>query len=232
MVSRMSLFAAGLGLLLGLRHALDPDHVAAVATLLPSSPRGTRLRRGLALGAWWGVGHAATLVLSVTALSLLRLELAGPTPAALELAVSGMLIALGARALWQAWQQGNRGQPTEHHHGDRTHVHATAAPHWHLPSGTALAWRPFLIGSMHGLAGSGGMMLLLAGRQGSTLEIAGFTGAFLAGSILSMAMVTAAGALALGAVGSTWRRGLTAAAGLASIGIGVAWGAAQLQALA
>ncbi len=226
----MSWLAVSLGLLLGLRHAFDPDHVAAVATLLTGGPRRGALRRGLMLGALWGLGHAATLAASVALLSALRFELHPSLPATLELAVSVMLVALGARSIWQSWRGANRGALARHQHGGAVHTHAMTLPHVHF-AGTALAWRPLLIGGLHGLAGSGGMMLLLSSRQGTGWQVVGFTAAFVLGSILSMAAVTAAGAALLGSVRERAQRGLMAAAGATSIVIGVLWALGPLAEL-
>lgn len=227
----MSMFAAGLGLVLGLRHALDPDHVAAVATLMPQGSRHARLVRGLGLGASWGLGHAAALAGTVALVHALRLELAGTWSAMFELAVAFMLIGLGARSLYLAWQRGNRGETQLHRHGGAQHQHPSSAPHWHLPGGAALAWRPFLIGSVHGLAGSGGMMLLLGSQQESHAQLAAFTGAFLLGSVVSMALVTALGTFALAALGGAWRRAAMATTGVLSMTLGVIWAVPQLATL-
>lgn len=227
----MSMLATSLGLMLGLRHALDPDHVAAVATLMPQGSRQSRLMRGLGLGASWGLGHAAALAATVALVHALRLELGDAMSAMFELAVAFMLIGLGARSISLAWQQGNRGAPQLHRHGGAQHQHPSSAPHWHLPGGAALAWRPFLIGSVHGLAGSGGMMLLLGSQQESHAQLAAFTGAFLLGSVVSMALVTALGTFALAALGGAWRRAAMATTGVLSMTIGVIWAVPQLAAL-
>jgi High-affinity nickel-transport protein len=224
------LLAAIFGLALGLRHALDPDHVAAVATLLPTESRRDAMRRGVSLGASWGLGHAVTLGVSVAALSLLRIEWVPMVPVTFELAVSAMLIGLGARTLWQSWRYANRGHAAAHRHGADLHTHPMTLPHLHIV-GTALAWRPFLIGSLHGLAGSGGMMILLSTRQETGWQVVGFTAAFVIGSIASMAMVTAAGALAMGTLHRGWHRLVTAIAGATSVAVGVAWALPQLAAL-
>lgn len=226
----MSWLAVSLGLALGLRHAFDPDHVAAVATLMRGGSRQGSMRRGLALGAMWGLGHAAALALSVALLSALRLELHPSLPPALELAVSVMLVALGARSIWASWRDANRGEVSSHAHGVATHTHPMTLPHVHV-AGTALAWRPLLIGGLHGLAGSGGLMLLLSSRQDTGWQVVGFTAAFVVGSILSMAAVTAAGTIALGSVPGRVQRGLTALAGAASIVIGVLWAMGPLSEL-
>lgn len=222
--------AITLGLAMGLRHALDPDHVAAVATLLPGGQRRGSLRRGLLLGGLWGLGHATTLAASVTILSLLRLELHPNFPAAFELAVAVMLVGLGVRALWLSWRGANRGEPASHQHGGTMHTHPMTLPHVHV-AGTALAWRPLLIGGLHGLAGSGGMMLLLSSRQETGWQIVSFTAAFVLGSILSMAALTAAGALALGTLQGKAQRYLMAFAGATSIIIGVMWALGPLAEL-
>jgi hypothetical protein len=226
----MSWLPVVLGVAVGLRHALDPDHVAAVATLLSGGPRRGSLKRGLALGALWGLGHAATLAISVTLLSLLRLELHPSLPATFELAVSVMLVGLGLRSLWLSWLGANRGELASHHHGGARHQHPMTLPHVHF-AGTALAWRPLLIGGMHGLAGSGGLMLLLGSRQETGLQIVAFTVAFVSGSILSMAALTAAGAMALGTMRARTQRGLMALAGVVSIVVGVMWAIGPLAAL-
>ncbi len=223
--------AATLGLVLGLRHALDPDHVAAVATLLPGGERRGSMRRGLMLGALWGLGHATTLAVSVAILSFLRLELHPNLPAAFELAVAVMLVGLGGRALWLSWRGANRGEPASHQHGGGTHTHPMSLPHVHI-GGTALAWRPLLIGGLHGLAGSGGLMLLLSSRQETGWHIVGFTAAFVLGSILSMAALTAAGAMAMGSLHGKAQRVLLGVAGAASIVIGVVWALGPLAELA
>ncbi|MEZ4362630.1 MAG: hypothetical protein R3B48_20735 [Kofleriaceae bacterium] len=224
----MSWIAAAAGLGLGLRHALEPDHVAAVATLLTGGPRRGSVRRGVLLGIWWGLGHAATLAASVATLSVLCLQLRPAFPAGFELAVSALLIAVGGRAIWRARRPAELDAPCDS--GERGPPHPSSGAHRHGAVGR-VAWRPFLVGGLHGLAGSGGMMVLLSMHEGSGAQVLGFVVAFVLGSIVSMAAVSAVGAATLGALGARARRGLMTTAGLASVSIGFAWAVPQLAAL-
>src|SRR5215218_5080858 len=88
--------SSGFGSLLGMRHALEPDHLAAVSTLVGRERGGMK---AMWLGVWWGLGHTLSLVSVGAVLVFLRSEM--PTRAAeiFELGVSVMLIGLGARAI-------------------------------------------------------------------------------------------------------------------------------------
>ena len=97
------LTSSGLGSLLGMRHALEPDHLAAVSTLM------TRERssyRAAVLGAWWGLGHTFSLVLVGAILVVLRAEMPAAMADLFEFFVALMLVALGLRAVFQAARQG------------------------------------------------------------------------------------------------------------------------------
>lgn len=80
------------GLLLGARHALDPDHIVAVSTILA---RALSVRRAAAIGALWGLGHSVTVVLAGGTMIVLRVVIPPRLAAALELGVAGMLVVLG-----------------------------------------------------------------------------------------------------------------------------------------
>src|SRR5690242_8344285 len=88
-----------IGILLGMRHALEPDHLTAVGTLVTEA-RGAR--RGALLGMMWGLGHTASLVIVGGVLVVTGAALPARAAAAFELAVAIMLVLLGARALWRA----------------------------------------------------------------------------------------------------------------------------------
>src|SRR5947209_11748039 len=140
-----------LGLLLGMRHALEPDHLAALATLL-ADDRGAR--RGALLGAFWGLGHTLALFAVGALLAVLGAALPARVADAFELCVAAMLIALGARALRRALRDGGQGALHQHLHGHRAHAHAAPADHVHV-GGLTLSLRPLLVGLVHGLAGRG-----------------------------------------------------------------------------
>src|SRR5882672_4232203 len=153
-----------LGFVLGMRHALDADHLAAVAAL--SDGRGG-FRRAFATGIVWGTGHALVLGAVGGAVVLLRVSIPDRVASFFELAVAVMLVGLGVGALAGALRA--RLHAHAHDHGDgaghvHLHFHAArpeegarhhaTAPHRH-PHPLRFALRPFLVGSVHGLAGSG-----------------------------------------------------------------------------
>src|SRR5436309_3031756 len=106
--------SSGLGSLLGMRHALEPDHLAAVSTMV-TSDRG-RLKAAW-LGACWGLGHTLSLLIAGAFLVVLRAEMPPFASDAFELCVAVMLVGLGARAIERAVRQGADGPARPHHHG-------------------------------------------------------------------------------------------------------------------
>src|SRR5436190_23552288 len=89
--------SSGLGSLLGMRHALEPDHLAAVSTLVTSERSSVRAAW---LGACWGIGHTIALVIIGALLVLLRVGLPSAASDLFELAVASMLVGLGLRAIY------------------------------------------------------------------------------------------------------------------------------------
>lgn len=168
----VALTACLLGFANGLRHALEPDHLAAVSSFVAGE---RSARASVRYAAAWGTGHAVMLVLAAGALVLLKTELSLRTSDLLELVVAVVLVALGVRGLRQASTLGRRGAPTRHAHGALEHEHAGAPDHVHV-SGWTLARLPFLVGLVHGLAGSGALAALVA----SNLESTAFTLVFIA----------------------------------------------------
>ncbi|CAN5905950.1 hypothetical protein BH11MYX3_BH11MYX3_10750 [soil metagenome] len=215
-----------LGLLVGLRHAFEPDHLTAMATLVTET-RG--LRRGAALGALWGLGHTISLVLVGAILIAVGAVLPVRIAIAFELAVSGVLIGLGVRAVIRAWREGLRGPIHAHVHDGTGHVHAGPGAHLHLGHWT-LAWRPLVVGLVHGLAGSGALTALVFAQLPSTAERIGYIAVFGVGSIAGMAAASALVGASLGVLhrGQRW---LTLGAGALSIALGVAWSVPMLAAL-
>src|SRR5258707_10256714 len=87
---------SALGSLLGMRHALEPDHLAAVSTLV-SGERSSR--KAVLLGLWWGIGHTSSLVIVGALLVTLRAEMPSRIADVFEFGVALMLIGLGVRAI-------------------------------------------------------------------------------------------------------------------------------------
>ncbi len=147
----------GLGFVLGLRHALDVDHLAAVSTIVS---QGRGLWRSSLVGAVWGLGHTAALLAVAVVVVGLHAEIPASLGHALELGVAAMLVVLGVQLLWSLARGARLHLHPHEHEGVRhihPHLHAGADDHDH-----ATRRRPFLIGCMHGLAGSAGLMLAVA----------------------------------------------------------------------
>jgi hypothetical protein len=183
------------GFLLGVRHAVDPDHVVAVSTIAMRTPS---LRRAAGIGALWGLGHTLTIIAVGGALVLFRFAISPRVGLALELAVAIMLILLGFQNLANARKE-NAPEPS--------------------------ASRPLLVGMVHGMAGSAAVVLLLLATVSNAWLSFAYLALFGAGTVAGMILVTALIALpasvALARVRHA-RRWLTFASGVASVVLGVA----------
>jgi high-affinity nickel-transport protein len=214
-----------LGMALGMRHALEPDHIAAVSTLMADRPR---VRTAAWIGASWGLGHSLALCLAGGALLALRAEMPPQLADAFELVVAAMLVFLGVRALVRAFSEGRAGAaaraPHAHGAGRPRHEHDGPAAHLHLGRFT-LARRPLVVGLVHGLAGSGALATLAVTAMPSRGAALAYMALFSAGSIAGMALVTGASAWSLARVLSPvrTRARLLAFAGCVSLVVGVAW---------
>jgi len=213
-----SLAGVLLGLAVGLRHAFEPDHLTAVATLATET---RDAKRGALLGALWGLGHTLSLV--IVGIVLIAIGAALPVRLGVwfELGVCAMLVLLGVRAIVRARELGPRGPVHAHAHGDRMHVHAGADPHLHLGRGI-FALRPLAVGLVHGLAGSGALTALVFAELPSTSARLAYISLFGAGSIAGMAAASALVGMSLRVV-ERGRRAFTLVAGVISISLGIAW---------
>jgi len=180
------LTSSGLGSLLGMRHALEPDHLAAVSTLVTSERNSYK---AAFLGVCWGLGHTFSLIVVGTVLVVLRAEMPERVADGFEFCVALMLIGLGLRAIYLAARQGPAGPAHVHHHGHTTHVHEGAPAHVHIGTWT-LARRPLLVGTVHGLAGSGALTALVVATLPSTAARITYMVVFGLGSTLGMAALS------------------------------------------
>jgi ABC-type nickel/cobalt efflux system permease component RcnA len=166
-VDSLNTFAVlGIGLMFGLKHATEVDHIVAVSTIV--SQHRSVLRSAL-VGALWGAGHTAALL--ITGLIVLSLRVAIPQWVSnwLEFGVALMIIGLGSVALWRALCKRSDVHVHKHSHDGLSHVHihfhekntrhSDERKHTHAVS--AIGIKPVLIGTMHGLAGSGALTLLV-----------------------------------------------------------------------
>ena len=173
--------------LLGLRHATDPDHLVAVTSLVAAD--GGDARGAARLGAWWGLGHAGALL----GLGLPLIFLKGAMPAWLESgaerAVGVVILVLALRVLWK-WARGDY-RTGRHGHERRSHRHLRrghGSEHSHLHVRSPR--QAFAIGLLHGLAGTGAVVLLLIAALPGQLEAALALALFAPMSIVSMALCT------------------------------------------
>ena len=219
----------GLGFLMGLQHAVEADHIAAVVSLVSDK---TGLRSMARHGALWGLGHSLTLAAFGGAAFALKLMITPGMGKALELAVGLMLVALGLRIVYRLWR--DRVHFHVHRHAGKAphlHVHSHAgdvADHkasYHLHSHPAASWRRSLgVGMMHGLAGSAAIVALTAAGTSNAIFGLLFIAIFGIGSMLGMALFTSviSWPLTLTARRLTWaNRGLQLAAGVIATLIGL-----------
>jgi hypothetical protein len=214
--------SSGLGSLLGMRHALEPDHLAALSTLVAGERSSTKAAW---LGVCWGLGHTLTLVAAGTTLVLLRAEVPAGVSDLFELLVAAMLVALGGRAVHQAVRRGSIGPVHAHQHGRLVHTHHGAPAHVHIGAWT-LARRPLIVGAVHGLAGSGALTALMLTTLTTTAARVTYLGLFGLGSTLGMAMLSGLLGWPLAQFGHrrSVARAVTLVVGAVSIGLGLAWG--------
>jgi high-affinity nickel-transport protein len=181
------------GFALGVRHATDADHIAAVGTF--ASGDGSA-RRAALLGAAWGIGHSASVLLVGGALVLMRLPMPVRVALALEFIVAIMLVGLGVRSLVTRRR-----------------------------AGAVSPTRPLLVGIVHGLAGSAVLALLVIGTTSSALAATVYLICFSVGTIVGMALVTLLLTVPTWISpdrAPVFERGVRVVAGVASIAIGVA----------
>jgi hypothetical protein len=217
----------GLGFLLGMQHALEADHVAAVSSIAARrTDIGDIVRHGLT----WGLGHTLTLFAFASAAIWLGHAIPEHFAQPLETAVGVMLVGLGAHVLWRLWR--DRVHFHRHGHGDGTvHIHAhshagdttphASAAHAHAHG---FRWRTLLVGLMHGMAGSAALLVLAVSQAASPALALGYVALFGIGSMLGMGALSMVIAvpLAVSARWLTWANsGLQGAVGAVTIAIGV-----------
>jgi len=223
---------AGLGaillisLFLGLRHASDPDHLAAVTTLIASEEERERARKAGLMGFFWGLGHGTTLLILGLPLVLFNRSLPEPVQQAAEVAIGAIIVFLAARLLLR-WRRGFYHVHTHAHDEgpDHRHVHSHEEDDLHehdhaVPHRTPLS--AYGIGLVHGIGGSGGLTLLLLSTISNQAEAAGALLIFAAGTAVSMALLSTAFGLtiAAGPMGRNFER-FAPVLGILSMAFGV-----------
>ncbi len=213
----------GLGLLLGFRHAFEPDHLAAVSTL--ATRQGSLLEAGR-LGIAWAAGHTASVGVVVLAIMAGGLHLPERLWPAADVLVAILLIAVGgsvilryARGRWHLHVHSHAGAGPHLH----LHSHAHGGSHVHAhPRGDAQ--RSFGFGLLHGLAGSAAILLLLVAAAPTRAAQLAYFVAFAAGTLVGMLAVSAslAGVVRLASQrGARWATVLHLSSAAMSVSVGL-----------
>lgn len=171
-MSLLSLLA--LGFFLGMRHATDPDHVVAVATIVA---RERSLRGAGLIGALWGAGHTVTVLLVGGAIVVFGLALPARLGLSLELSVAVMLVLLGGLNVVNFLR-------------DRAAVAAHGHRHDEAGAGWLARWRPLAVGVVHGLAGSAAVALMVLATIKSAAWAMFYLGLFGVGTVAGMMTIT------------------------------------------
>ncbi len=179
------------GFVLGLQHAFEPDHLAAMSSLVAGK---TGIRRLTGHGIVWGLGHLLTLGLVGGFLLFGKMRLDGKITDTLTLAVGAMLIALGVNVFYRLLRDRIHFHAHDHAEESTRHFHAhshrtEALPHARSPHDhdhVRSLLRPLAVGIMHGLAGSGAMAVLAAASADTTMTGMIFLLLFGIGSVIGM----------------------------------------------
>lgn len=227
--------AMSLGFMIGLQHALEADHVVAISTMVSQH---RSVARSSLVGLYWGLGHTASLFFIGIIVLALKLTIPDAFATTAELVVALMLIALGVLALVRHNETGLHAHTHKHDSNQEQHTHlhfhSAAAPsheHAHVAVKLPFGLKPFLIGMVHGVAGSAALMLLVLTTLPSIISGLIYILVFGAGSV--------GGMLAMGAVMSlpvvfsverlpSLHRWIRIAAGLFSIVFGFYFGYTKL----
>lgn len=218
-----------LGLLIGMQHALEADHVAAVSSIVSGQ---SSLKKIVTHGAVWGMGHTITLMLVAGVAILLGLTITDQMSSWLEFTVGLMLAGLGAHVLYRMYKdkihfhfhRHGAAKPHlhAHSHADETQKHKQSA-HDHQHS-KILPIRTLFVGMMHGMAGSAALLILTASSVQDPMLGFGYVALFGVGSIAGMAVLSAVIAVPLSysARALTWaNRGIQTGIGAGTMVLGL-----------
>lgn len=179
----------GFGFVLGLWHAKDPDHLAAVSTIVADKKN---LLSSTIVGGFWGIGHTLSLLAVGALVIFLKLQISESMESMLEAAVGVMLVLLGLNALRKLRKKSKVHIHSHEHEGHlHTHVHTHADESKEVTHHfEKFSPRAILIGTVHGLAGSAGVMLLILPTIGTPLVAILYILIFGVGSILGMMLMS------------------------------------------
>ena len=169
-----------LGFILGIKHAFDPDHIVAFSTIIKDNRQPIK---AALIGIFWGIGHTFSLLLTGLLVLLLKINIPPEISLFLEMTVGVMLVFLGFKSVFAREKSGH----THFHlHGKSHHAHS----HDHNLSHHHSHRRSFWIGIIHGLAGSGALMILVLSTIKSVSGGIYYILLFGLGSIAAMGAIT------------------------------------------
>ena len=217
----------GLGFLLGMQHAMEADHIAAVSSL---AARRSNISDIVKHGLTWGLGHTLTLLVFAGAAIMLGHAIPEQVARPLETAVGVMVVGLGAHVLWRLRR--DRVHFHQHRHRDGSqhiHLHSHSSDtesheriaHMH---DHGFRWRSLIVGLMHGMAGSAALLVLAVSQVANPVYGIFYVVLFGVGSMIGMAALSSVIAIPLAASARwlTWaNRGLQGSVGIVTIGIGL-----------
>jgi ABC-type nickel/cobalt efflux system permease component RcnA len=191
--------AIGLALLLGLRHAADPDHLVAVSTLVAGDERRPS-RAAARLGGSWGLGHALALLVIGLPVVIAHAVLPALAQQVAETAIGVIIVVLALRLLLRWRRGGYHTHEHEHDGSGHTHLHAHAdgGDHLHEHARPRTPMQAFFIGVTHGVGGSAAVALLLLASIRSQVWASAALAIFASATALSMSFLSAAWGWLLG----------------------------------
>jgi ABC-type nickel/cobalt efflux system permease component RcnA len=221
----MFLSVLGLGFVLGLKHALDPDHMVAVSTIVSESKS---VKRSSLIGTFWGLGHTTSLLCAGIVVIALRVQISNRVALWMEFAVALMLILLGLKSIRKSLR-GRKLHRHRHTHDGSTHTHVhlhregdeQRHRHRHL---IGLGARPFFVGLVHGMAGSAALTLLVLATIPSAVAGLIYIAVFGVGSLGGMLIMSSLISLPFVLTRKRFNvlsEGLQVAVGLFSLGFGL-----------
>src|ERR1043165_8557353 len=173
-----------LGLVLGIKHATEVDHLVAIANIVSES---RSIFRSAVVGVLWGVGHTISVFVVGILVILLRFEIPERLASSFEFLVAAMIILLGSRTLYATLRGRKDLHAHTHQHGgtahthlhfhDKRHAHAIGEvrPHDHARQAKLRGWRAVAVGLVHGLAGSAALTLLVLTQVSSNSQLLGLS---------------------------------------------------------
>jgi ABC-type nickel/cobalt efflux system permease component RcnA len=190
-----------LGLILGIKHATEVDHLVAIANIVSES---RSILRSALVGMLWGIGHTISVFIVGVLVILLRIEIPPRLATSFEFAVALMIIVLGSRTLHSALRRRKDIHTHTHSHGGKVHAHlhfhddrdaheiGLANSHNHAKQAKLQGWRAVVVGLVHGLAGSAALTLLVLTQISNDSPMLGLTYllVFGIGSIGGMLLMT------------------------------------------